>query len=89
MAGRMIWVTIKFTAPRQYVNFLACICRRDEAKSELQAADNSRARDLSWAVVAMRQRFVVFERVRCLELLETSGVGCGLALRLTNKDHRR
>jgi len=49
MAGRVrvVWLTIKFTAPRQYVNLLA---RRsdDEAKSELQAAESGlAARDLS------------------------------------------
>ena len=65
-----VWLTIKFTTPRQYVNFL-------EARSELQAAEQPHVISAEgWVVVAMRQRFVVFD---FRELLETSGVGCGLA----------
>ena len=62
----MVWLTIKFTAPRQYVNFLADSTADDQAKSELQVAGTlvsglAMARDLSlsWVVVAMQQRFVV------------------------------
>lgn len=38
---QVVWVTIEFTAPRQYVNLLAR-SSDDEAKSELQAAETAR-----------------------------------------------
>ena len=68
----MVWVTIKFTAPRQYVNFLACTADH-EAKSELRVADGKvDARDLRWVVVAISDGFVVFFGWK------RRGVGCGL-----------
>jgi len=52
---QVVWVTIKFTAPRQDVNLLAR-SSDDEAKSELQAAETARDLRLELKSVAMTLR---------------------------------